>query len=226
MNPTAKLVLGEIRQPRDPDRRAQGLDRVIALDDQEVFYDGFWLAIQKWTFGTERRKCYYYRHYADRFFRESDHVRYQPLTQEEHDLFRPDLPMRLLRSTAVTWGFAGNVRRTEFERRARASGLDLDKMETLAVSKVVLIASPLQASGRGVVCDAENKIAFSPGELLWHADRVQMTRGRVKRPGIGLFRLGHQNGGIPSFLVGTFFEIPASMDEVAVFRDWRIREGS
>ncbi len=216
MNSSFELVLGELRQPNDRPEQY----RVIGLDEHEVYYDSFSPVIQQWTFGLASGKCYYYRQLADRFFRESTHVRYLPLTDAEQKQFRPDMPMRLYRNPSINWTFAPPSDRARFEVATRLAGLDVATLPSLPVPRVVLLASRLKASTRGVLCEAENGETFSAGELLWHAHRVQAERGRNKLPGIGLFRMGHERTGVPSYLIGGYYEIPNSMEEADAYRNW------
>ena len=92
------------------------------------------------------------------------------------------------------------------------AGFDVATLPSLPIPRVVLLASRLKASTRGVLCEAENGEAFSAAELLWHAHRIQAERGRNKLPGIGLFRMGHERRGA-SYLVGGYYEITISMEE-------------
>ncbi len=218
MNPPHSLVLGEVRQPFDHPKQY----RVIGFDQHEVYYDVFNPVVQSWSFGLSLSKSYYYRGLADRFFRESTHVRFQPLTEGEANLFRPDLPMRLCRNPSINWSFTPPGDRVSFEIAMRSAGLDLAPLPDLPTPRVVLLASRLKASTLGVLCEAENGASFSAEELLWHAHRVQAERGRNKLPGIGLFRMGHERRGVPSYLVGGYYEIQISMEEANAYRNWVI----
>lgn len=218
MNPIDDLVLGEVRQATD--RREQY--RVIGLDQHEVHYDLFRPVVQRWNFGLAPGKCYYYRQLRERFILESTHVRYQSLTDAERKLFLPDLPMRPYRNPTIDWGFTPPTDRASFELAARLAGLDLTMLPGFPNRQVVLLASRLRSSTRGVLCEAENGEEFSAGELLWHAHRVQAERGRNKMPGIGLFRLGHARKEVPSYLIGGYYEIPNSIEEADAYRNWVI----
>lgn len=158
MNPPHSLVLGEVRQPFDHPKQY----RVIGFDQHEVHYDVFNPVIQSWSFGLSLSKSYYYRGFADRFFRESTHVRFQPLTEGEANLFRPDLPMRLCRNPSINWSFTPPGDRASFEIAMRSAGLDLAPLPDLPTPRVVLLASRLKASTRGVLCEAENGASFPP----------------------------------------------------------------
>ena len=195
---------------------------MIGLDQHEVFYDLFCPATQRWTFGLTLSKCIFYRNIADQFLSGSTHVGDQPLTDDERNLFRPDLPMRLYRNPSLNWNFTPLSDRASFEAAVRSAGIDLASLPNLPIPRVVLLASRLKASTRGVLCEAENGEAFSAGELLWHAHRVQDERGRNELPGIGLFRLGHERRGIPSYLVGGYYEITISREEYSAYLDCAI----
>ena len=70
-------------------------------------------------------------------------------------------------------------------------------------------ASRLKASSRGVRCTPANGHFFIGRELLWLAQQIQQrVKGKQGGPGSGLFRLGHERGGVPSYLVGGPDEVP------------------
>jgi len=207
MNLSEEIALGEVRRPTDRDDTEY---RVLCVDGGEVLYDGSYYAFPRWTFAEARGKCFYYRHRVDRLLRESTHVRHQPLTDDERTRFRPDLPISFLRTLSVNWGFAAGCARASFTERVHSLGLDVAAMTGLAVPQVMLYAARLRASSRGVLCTAENRHSFSALELLWHGNQIQETSGYRCGPGIGLFRMGHEKGGVPSFLVGGCNELPSA----------------
>jgi hypothetical protein len=212
MNLSEEIVLGEVRQLTN---RNDTDIRVIAVDNGEVLYDVSYHASPSWMFVKARGKCYYYRHRVDRLVRESSHVRHQPLTDDERARFRPDLPISFLRRLSTNWGFAAGCAQASFAERARSLGLDIDSMPGLPVPQVMLYAARLRASSRGVLCTAENRQSMSALELLWHGHQIQETRGYRCGPGIGLFRMGHEKGGVPSYLVGGCNELPSAGPIVA-----------
>lgn len=207
MNLSEEIVLGEVRQRAN---RSDADIRVISVDGGEILYDVSYHASPEWMFGGARGKCYYYRHRVDRLLRESTHVRHQPLTESERAKFRPDLPISFLRKMAVSWGFAAGCDRASFAERVRSLGLDVDAVTGLAVPHLMLYAARLRACSRGVLCTAENRQSFSALELLWHGHQIQETSGNCCGPGIGLFRMGHEKGGVPSFLVGGCNELSSA----------------
>lgn len=207
MNQPDEIVLGEVRRPTDRDDTER---RVLAIYHGEILYDASWYAAPRWVFGEARGKCYYYHDLVDRLLRESTHLRYEPLTEDERARFRPDLPISFLRTMAVNWGFSAGCDQESFAKRVGSLGLEVEAMPGLAVPQVMLYAARLRASSRGVLCKAENGRSFSALELLWHGHQIQVTRGYRCGPGIGLFRLGHERGGVPSFLVGGCNELPSA----------------
>ena len=94
MTETSPLLLGGVYLTKWDDRPF----RVLAFDEFEVFYDCYWPSIDKWTFGNLRSKGYYYRMTLQRFLEDVKFIREQPLTVQELQTFRPELPFRVCRN--------------------------------------------------------------------------------------------------------------------------------
>lgn len=200
MTTSSELQLGEVRRPKDRD----DLDyRIIAICGEELRYDGCYHVLKHWTFSSARGRCYYQSLGTERMLRETTHVRHEPLTQEERAKFRPDLPLSFMRSQAASWGFAAGCDRAAFAARVKTIDFNFGDFSELAAPQIKLYAAPLTSnSDWGTRCHAENGRAFSAGELLWHGHEVQAAAGKRCKGGIGFFRMGHEKGGVPSFLVG------------------------
>lgn len=198
-------------------RQGQGeLYRVMGVDSVEVLFDRCW-SDGTWSFGLSKRKCYYYRDRIERFVHANEYLETRELSAEEGALFRPDLPIRLWRRPGLSWTDWDPMDRPRFQAAVSDAGLLAELEKPLAVPEVVLLASRLKASTRGVVCRAEDGRAFQATELLWHAHRIQRERGKNWLPGIGLFRMGHEKGGLPSYLIGGFAEIPSNDAEYNMY---------
>lgn len=75
--------------------------RVIQADESETFYDVEW---EQHRWGLERaRTAIFYRIRTDYLKETSRIVRSQPLSSQELDKLRPDLPMRFFRHQAADW---------------------------------------------------------------------------------------------------------------------------
>ncbi|MDP4108161.1 MAG: hypothetical protein Q8935_24870, partial [Bacillota bacterium] len=78
--------------------------RILRFDDIEVFYDSYWSSLNKWSLASSlKRSGAYYRLPTDFFLKNTTFLRHQPLTIEEINTFRPDLPNRLCRNKQMYW---------------------------------------------------------------------------------------------------------------------------
>src|SRR5690606_17674896 len=77
--------------------------RVIGFDEMEVFYDCLW-PDNSWTFsGNFKKRCFFYRSSTERFEQNSKKIDFLPLTNEEFNIFRPDLPLRIGKTEILNW---------------------------------------------------------------------------------------------------------------------------
>ncbi len=169
--------------------------RIIALDDVEVFYDCWWPHDNVWGFGTTRGTCSYYRVPRKLLAERSKYVRTEIFTPSEESRHRPDLPLRLAALRDVDWPVEQAI--AKFSEAISFLGAN----EPLRASKLVLCPfGPKGGSKKGIVVIPADGEAFSVPELLILGARIQAPNLRNTLPtsGIGLYRLGLQNG-VPSF---------------------------
>ena len=188
--------------------------RVIGLDDIEIFYDRLWPHNNSWTFsGHFKRKCYFYRTSAALFLQQSQFIEDMPLTEEEQLSFRPDLPIRLVRTKELSWnnfseqGF--REFRLEITKYKDKSFLD----QKLPTGSIVLI--PYGNNGgkkRGTIVVADNQEYFDVIELIWKAKMLQEAVNNKTSNGIGLYRIGFEKR-LPSYYIGEYFERAGLMKE-------------
>jgi hypothetical protein len=174
--------------------------RIIGLDSVEVFYDGFWPHNRTWTFsGNFKRKCYFYRTSRSAFEARSTYLDFMPLSEPEHQAFRPDLVMRLGRTRELSWN--------NFEPSDLLTFNNKEFLEqNLFTNKIVLI--PYGNKGglkKSTVVAADNENYFSCEELIRKAKEIQESINAQKSNGIGIYRIGFESG-LPSFYIGEYVD--------------------
>jgi hypothetical protein len=183
--------------------------RIIAFDDFEVFYDGYWSTLDSWTFsdGILNKKCFYYRAPPYIFLHDSELLREQPLTEKEFAVFRPDLPLRLCRSNHVQWLANQFSDIDTYLESLMKAGFELSQEIVLDSPEVFLYAyKPKKGVPKSVRITAKNGIGFTNIELLWNAQILQAAHLKEDSSnGVGLFRLGHEKK-MPSYYIGNYFD--------------------
>jgi hypothetical protein len=198
-----RLKLGGIYRTEWDDRPF----RVIGFDDIEVFYDCLWPHDNSWTFsGNFKRKCYFYRTSSLLFASKSELIEYVPLTEQEQNSFRPDLPMRMGRTKELNWNdFKGN-NYSGFMDSLKLMNDNAFLMQTLQTNKIILI--PYGNKGglkKGIEIIADNFEYFECSELIWKAKDVQESVNNQISNGIGLYRIGFEKG-LPSYYIGEYID--------------------
>jgi hypothetical protein len=178
--------------------------RIIGFDNAEVFYDAQW-SDESWTFsGNFKRKGFFYRMPAKIFIKHYNKIGTLPLSSEELAAFRPDLPMRILRTKNLNWNDFLVNDQDKFLDYIHES-LDGDSQNQIIKSnKIVLV--PLGRKGglkKGVSISADNSFYFTPTEIIWKAKEIQESQNDEKSHGIGIYRLGFEKG-IPSYKIGEY----------------------
>lgn len=198
---TDKLKLGEIYKTEWDERPF----RVIGFDAIEVFYDCLWPHDNSWTFsGNFKKKCYFYRTSAPLFISKSTLLEYTPLTIEEQNAFRPDLPIRIGRTKEISWNGFGAIDYKSFIEQIKLLSDKSFLNEKLPTDKIVLI--PYGNKGglkKGTVVTADNRNYFECSELIWKAKELQEAVNDQISKGIGLYRIGFEKG-IPSYYIGDY----------------------
>jgi hypothetical protein len=193
---TDRLTLGGVYRTNWDD----GTVRIIGLDDVEVFYDGYWPHDSSWTFsGHFRKKCYFYRTSRQVFEKKSVQQDILPLTTEEKHAFRPDLPMRLGRSKAVSWN--------DFKVSDLKELPDNDFLQQrLKADKIVLLPYGIKGGlKKGTIVTADKGTYFDCEELIWKAKRIQESVNIETSKGIGIYRIGFETR-LPSFYIGQYID--------------------
>jgi hypothetical protein len=198
-----KLTLGGVYKTEWDDRPF----RIIGLDDVEVFYDCLWPHDNSWTFsGNFKKKCYFYRTSRQVFEKKSVQQDILPLTTEEQQAFRPDLPMRLGRSKVLSW----NDFKVSDLKELPDNGF---LQQGLQADKIVLLPYGIKGGlKKGTTVTADNGSYLDCEELIWKAKRIQESVNNETSNGIGIYRIGFETR-LPSFYIGQYIDSAGIMTE-------------
>ena len=172
----------------------QGSMRVLACDEVEVLYDTWWEHAQSWSMKSLRRSASYLRIPTKHLLENTEILRIEPLTGEENAVHRPDLPLRLLRSTQARWSNADYPNSEALVDSLDRLPADLDLASDEIVLDLPSIAlrayGPMLGAKKAVLVHAENGRGFTAPELYWQANRLQAPFFEYVEEGIGLYRGG------------------------------------
>lgn len=180
--------------------------RVIGFDEIEVFYDvQFFEDI--WSFsGNFKQKCYFYRTFAYSFISNSKAIGFEPLNEQEHNIYRPDLPLRVCRSKEINWNKMDILTFDDiFNTIEKLSDKSFcnDKIQT---NKIVLIPHGNKGGlKKGTIIHSNNEKYFEASELIWKAKELQEAVNKQISKGIGIYRLGYEKG-LPSYYIGEYLD--------------------
>jgi hypothetical protein len=139
---------------------------------------------------VRKRKANYYGTFADTLAEKATLVGSAPLTGEERDLLRPDLPFAIAQRADLSWA-------NDWDALTDVTG------DTLHTAQVYVIPfGPAGGSKRAVRLVADDGIAFTAPELLGKAQHLQrpLLGKRSLVEGVGLYRNGLIRG-VPAYYV-------------------------
>lgn len=178
--------------------------RIIAFDATVVFYDVWRSDIGDWELAARKGNISYYRIFAPFLFASAAYVRTDEYSDAEWKRHRPDLPISFAVVRSVEWTPTPPSAASDISAMARASAEDSVSVRgVLHVPAVYLEPfGPKGSSKPGTLITAQDGSAFTGGELLWRAWKLQAPHlrelGRVQ--GVGLHRSGTRRG-IPSYYI-------------------------
>lgn len=174
------------------------LVKVIGFDDVEVFYDS--LSYDgTWMFANLKRAMTYYRLPTDFFIENTELLDVNVLSDEEKQVFRPDLPFRFFRDKNLSWrevytnAEKGNTSIPSFSFK----DLDIDKIYINSCMK----------SGRFSKSILINTKEQPDIEILKIISKAQVEALKPKNDtiGVGIFRCGSTKK-IPSFYLWGYID--------------------
>jgi hypothetical protein len=163
--------------------------RVIAFDRHVVMYDTWWSHRGSWGMSKLLGKYSYYRLHRDYFEEHASLLRSEPLTEQEVQVHRPDLPLAFAARQSLSW----------YEQWS--TDLQIESEQTLEASAIYLAPfGPRDSSKPAVLVHAANGRSFSETELLLAAKSVQDPHIREfpLTGGVGIYRSGIQKR-LPSY---------------------------
>lgn len=199
------LAIGHVRQVDWDDPPL----RILGFDDIEVHYDSWWPHSESWGLSTLKGKATYYRTSRRIIDERTVFLRDEPLTEEEASIHRPDLPLRMCRSKDLQWSSTQHSNIKAFAEHIRGeSSKDYNELEKFSLSTSSVVLAPFGPKGsqkRGTLLKANNGRGFSGIELLWHAFALQAPFLTGLSEGVGIYRLGFQQGA-PSYYLWGFHD--------------------
>jgi hypothetical protein len=198
------LEIGEVVQTRWDKRPF----RVLAFDEVEVFYDCWWPEIEQWTFGAKRKKSIYYRMATDRFLESVIRLRIDIPSEEELLLHRPELPLRAYRDRSFSWTVGQAPNHEVFSSKLTLAGVNVEKLAQLPAAEIVLL--PRTDGGavkKGVLVKASDGHSISGLEVLWAANNAQAQYQKNPSNGVGIYRSGIAQRGLPSYYIGEYHDL-------------------
>jgi hypothetical protein len=175
--------------------------RVIGFDEHEVLYDGYWEHDNSWTFASNlKKKCSFYRTSRNIFDEKAKLIDFKELTNEEYDIFRPDLAIRTCRIKNASWS----------DSDFNLEGID-SNFELIKSGQIWLFPSGTNGSlKKGEIVKSSNNKEIGVSELLKSAKRIQESVNPRKSNGIGIYRTGIYKQ-IPSYYIGEFIDLAGIM---------------
>ena len=187
---------------------SDGLYRIIIVDNKEILYDFYWTTLGKWTC-SERlsSKCFYSRMAFANFLETTTFIKNQPLTRNELDIFKPDLPLRAYRQRNIQWQIEYFDNLENYSIFLNSFNVDISTKIIFEAPEIILYPyGPKGGLVKPTKIGALNGHYFTYEELLWNAQNLQSVHLKEETTsGIGIFRLGHEKK-LPSFYIGNYVD--------------------
>ncbi|RUA34638.1 MAG: hypothetical protein DSY77_04500 [Bacteroidetes bacterium] len=191
--------------------------RVMMFDEKEVFYqtinedDSFVYA--------KNKTLSYYRTTREYFEENSTLIKHLALTEQEIEIHRPDLPLRLNCFSGLFWTNKNFENETDLNDFLKIAEIDIEKLDGLNSPKVVIFPTSQQQSHKKSILMENTAGQFSGRELMLQCFVIQseyvkpeklyfsrfrlIPNGREEKrlSGIGMYRLGIK-GNVPSYYLG------------------------
>ncbi|GAB3275439.1 hypothetical protein GCM10027589_00600 [Actinocorallia lasiicapitis] len=170
-------------------------------------YDAWWDHLGAWGLAdlkkVRRQAISYYCTPVSTLVEKAELIRFEPLSEEESTLHRPDLPFAAVRDVQQPWPSAPPTDPREVADVLTAQDREAESL--LTAPEIYLV--PFGPSGgrkTPVLVAAPDGVAFTRVELLFEAMNIQGTRGgaSAETEGMGIFRSGLHRGRPSYYLWG------------------------
>ena len=189
--------------------------RVLAFDNFQVFYDAYWRSLAKWDLSSRlRRRGAYHRTSPRIFLKNATFLREQPLTEEEFNVFRPDLSFSLCRNKNISWTDKTFQTIDEYKRYVSDFNVDISNKIVLPVPSITL--EPFGVKGRvtslkSTLVSSKSSSGFTAIELLWQANNIQAEHAKhIVEKGVGIYRSGHEKK-VPSYYIWYYYDMAGNI---------------
>lgn len=203
--------------------------KILMSDDSETFYQP---ADKDNELRYPKYKTQIYYRTTTSFFRSNSVlIGDSGLTEQEANIHRPDLPLRLNCFKEIFWSADGFLTLKDFKTFLGQHLIDYEKFESLQTDKIIVIPQGQQNSDKKPILLENNRGVFDGLELMFNCFHIQQQYVNIKKPyfsrfrllakgreekrltGVGLYRSGIK-GNIPSFYLGGYMSLlELEMDE-------------
>lgn len=177
--------------------------RIIGVDEQEVFYDAELPDSSGWMLQSQLHKTlHFYRIAPAVIVQQAEVVDTLPLTEEEFNVFRPDLCLRTARTATLSWNQFPDHSVEQIKAHLLHAESTAFFDQTLNTATVYLAPyGPKGSFKKAQRIEAANGAFFEVGELVWKAQQLQQAVNSTLSEGIGIYRLGALRG-VPAYYIG------------------------
>ena len=187
--------------------------RVLAFDNIELFYDGWWEHKNDWGLKCHNSKVSFYRTSTTHFIKTAELIRIDPLIEEEKQKYKLELPFRLVRHEEFTWMQNSFPNLKSFTFYCKEHNLKLTDEPILKESQIILIPiGPNGGNKKSNLIEADNGKWFTELELLWKAHNIQAQFKTCVSYGVGLYRLGLEKN-FASYYIGGYYDLAEFIKE-------------
>lgn len=187
--------------------------RVLAYDSFELFYDGWWEHENDWGLKCHNSKVSFYRTSTPDFETSASLIRGDPLSEEEQQKYKLDLPFRLCRHKELTWVQKSFSNLESFVSYCKEQNVELVDEPILKARQIILIPlGPNLGRKKSNLIQADNNKCFTEAELLWKAHNIQAPFETGITFGIGLYRSGLEKRH-PSYYIGGYYDLAEFVKE-------------
>lgn len=181
--------------------------RVLAYDEFELFYDTWWEHKNDWGLRCYNGKMLFFRSSTSRFAESAVLQRVDPLTNEELEKYKLNLPFRICRFKNLKWTQTSFSKLQEYLSFIKKQGVTLSNNLVIDTDKIILQPfGPTGGHKKSVVIYADNGNSFSEAEILWKAHNIQSEYKTFIDSGVGLFRSGLSKK-LAIYYIGGYYDL-------------------